>query len=280
MNFEFDVALSFASEDREFVDEVARILRDNNIKVFYDKFEEVDLWGKDLGIHFDYVYRRSAKYCIPFISEYYKKKLWTNYEIRNAIARAVESKEEYILPAKFDDTEIEGLRSTIAYLDLRTISPAKLAGIVIQKLRNANQAPVIEELHKRGAIIYFSCNLIKSAFGFGAYGSVGLGVRITNTMKEHRYFDEPCFKITQKVNDREVAFYLTERLVEGQFPAKLEYGQTVDVMYELKRGATELWKNVSREVTMQAVVTTTIGERYYSNELKLSDLDKAFSCIL
>jgi len=123
MDYKYDITLSFAGEDRNYVENVANILADNDIKVFYDKFEEAELWGKDLGIHFEFVYRRSAKYCILFISENYEKKIWTNYEIRNAISRAIETKEDYILPARFDDTEIDGLRTTIGYIDLRNYSP-------------------------------------------------------------------------------------------------------------------------------------------------------------
>lgn len=36
MAFEYDVALSFAGEDREFVEECAEILRSLNVNVFYD----------------------------------------------------------------------------------------------------------------------------------------------------------------------------------------------------------------------------------------------------
>lgn len=37
------IALSFAGEDREYVDQVANLLRDSGVKVFYDKFEEANL---------------------------------------------------------------------------------------------------------------------------------------------------------------------------------------------------------------------------------------------
>lgn len=43
----FDIALSFAGEDREYVDQVATILHSKGISVFYDLFEEVNLWGKE-----------------------------------------------------------------------------------------------------------------------------------------------------------------------------------------------------------------------------------------
>jgi hypothetical protein len=41
----FEVVLSFAGEDRAYVEEVARILRDADVSCFYDQYEEVTLWG-------------------------------------------------------------------------------------------------------------------------------------------------------------------------------------------------------------------------------------------
>ncbi len=41
---------------------------------------------------------------------------------------------EYILPARFDETEIPGLRKTIGYVDLRRKSPGVLAVLILQKL--------------------------------------------------------------------------------------------------------------------------------------------------
>ncbi|TMP76812.1 molecular chaperone Tir, partial [Pseudoalteromonas phenolica] len=35
---EFEIALSFAGEDREYVDQVANLLKDSGVKVFYDLF--------------------------------------------------------------------------------------------------------------------------------------------------------------------------------------------------------------------------------------------------
>ena len=36
----YHIALSFAGEDRDYVEEVANDLRDHGVDVFYDKFEE------------------------------------------------------------------------------------------------------------------------------------------------------------------------------------------------------------------------------------------------
>src|SRR5688572_3604856 len=104
----FDIALSFAGEDRQFVDEVANILRGKGVSIFYDKFEETELWGKNLYEHLSDVYSNQALYTIMFISEHYNKKLWTNHERKAAQSRAFQENQEYILPARFDNTEIPG----------------------------------------------------------------------------------------------------------------------------------------------------------------------------
>lgn len=130
----YEVVLSFAGEDREYVEAVARYLVSSDVRVFYDKYEEVTLWGKELTEHLDKVYRGSARYCVMFISKNYANKIWTSHERRSALARAVEEKEEYILPARFDDTEIPGIRRTVGYVDLREKTPEQLGQMILQKL--------------------------------------------------------------------------------------------------------------------------------------------------
>jgi hypothetical protein len=58
-NFEFDITLSFAGEDRQFVSCVAVKLKAAGYKVFYDEFEQINLWGKDLYTHLDQIYRNN-----------------------------------------------------------------------------------------------------------------------------------------------------------------------------------------------------------------------------
>jgi len=131
---EYDVCLSFAGEQRDYVERVASRLRDEGVRVFYDDYEQVSLWGKDLYEHLDWVYQRAAKYCVLFASADYAKKVWTSHERRSAQARALHDIGTYILPARFDDTEIPGLRPTIAYIDLRRTTSAELAELIVRKL--------------------------------------------------------------------------------------------------------------------------------------------------
>jgi hypothetical protein len=132
--YEYDVAFSYASENREYVEKVANILKSKGVKVFYDPFAEVDLWGKNLFTHFDYVYNKSSRYFIPFISKYYKEKAWANHELRSAFQRVLNQNESYMLPARFDDTEVEGINSNISYINLRTKSEEEFSNVILQKL--------------------------------------------------------------------------------------------------------------------------------------------------
>ncbi len=135
----YDVVLSFAGEDRAYVEQVALWLEARGVVVFYDRFEEANLWGKDLAEYFDGVYRKQARYCVMFASRHYAEKLWTRHERRSALAKALEARSEYVLPVRIDDTEIPGLRPTIAYQDLRKITHEVLGELILQKLGRAKR---------------------------------------------------------------------------------------------------------------------------------------------
>jgi hypothetical protein len=117
--------------------------------VFYDDYEKVNLWGKDLYAHLDYVYSKAARYCVIFVSKAYAKKLWTNHERQSAQARAFQENQEYILPARFDSTPIPGIRPTIGYIDLAKLKPKALSRLIVEKVgrhRNANYLPPMPDL--------------------------------------------------------------------------------------------------------------------------------------
>lgn len=132
--FEYDVCLSFAGANRAYVRNVADALNGKGIRVFFDEYEEATLWGRDLYTHLNDIYQNAAKYCVLFASKQYAKKVWTNHERQSAQARAIREHSEYILPARFDDTVIPGLRSTVHYIDLRRTSPLQLADLVETKI--------------------------------------------------------------------------------------------------------------------------------------------------
>jgi TIR domain len=129
----FDVCLSFAGEQRSYVELVARGLKERGYAVFYDADEQADLWGKNLTEHFEHVYRVASRACVMFISKEYAEKPWTKHERRSALSRALEE-DEYVLPARFDGTELPGLGPTIGYIDLAEFAPATLVDLLAEKL--------------------------------------------------------------------------------------------------------------------------------------------------
>lgn len=129
----FDVALSFAGEQREYAEQIAVLLRGFGVKVFYDNFEQSELWGKDLYQYLHNIYF-NASYTVPLISNDYVKKLWTKHELRAMQARAFQENGEYILPIYTDDSELPGLPKTIGYVDLRNVSTTDIALMIVQKL--------------------------------------------------------------------------------------------------------------------------------------------------
>ena len=132
--FDYDVGLSFAGEQRDYVKQVASALKSRGIRTFYDDYEEGTLWGKDLYAHLSEVYQHLCRYCVIFVSKEYAAKVWPNVERKSAQARALEEKKEYILPARFDDTDIPGVLSTVSYVDLNTKAPEELADLILAKV--------------------------------------------------------------------------------------------------------------------------------------------------
>jgi hypothetical protein len=132
--YEYDVVFSFSGENRAYVDKVANILRSKGVNVFYDNFEETNLWGKDLAAYFDHIYNEASRYVIIFVSKSYEEKIWTNHELSMALQRALSQKDEYILPAKFDDTKLRGVSSNIGFIDLRNKSESSFSEIILQKI--------------------------------------------------------------------------------------------------------------------------------------------------
>ena len=132
----YDVALSFAGEDRDFVKAVYEELLKENITIFYDDDTEIslDLWGEELVEKLDEVYRKRSKCVVIFVSKDYAEKIWTRLERRSALANALQEKKVYVLPAKFDDTEIPGLLPTVKFIDLREETPQSFAKKIIRKI--------------------------------------------------------------------------------------------------------------------------------------------------
>ena len=131
---QWDVVLSFAGAQRDYVGQVARALRARGVRCFYDADEETGLWGKHLAEELPRIYGEQAAAVVVFISAEYAERDWTRLERQAALARAVRERREYVLPARFDDTPLPGLLPDVVAIDLRRYAPAEFAGLVEGKL--------------------------------------------------------------------------------------------------------------------------------------------------
>ena len=165
MDYDYDVALSFAGEQRNYVDQVAELLRAKSVSVFYDRFEEANLWGKNLYEHLRDVYGKKARFTVIFCSKEYAEKLWTNHERQSAQERAFRENKEYILPARFDDTEIPGILTTTGYVDLQTKTPDQSCSLIIDKVRGTrattDSSGLIEKQPDRPSLSPEALNLLE-----------------------------------------------------------------------------------------------------------------------
>jgi hypothetical protein len=135
---EIDVALTYASEQKAYVELVAVTLERRGVNVFYAPFEQAGLWGEDLIPYLERVYKELAKLCVMFISKAYVEKAWPSHERRSALAKQLVSQAVYILPVRFDDTPVPGLSDTIAYLRAEDYDAETLAEMIEAKLAAAS----------------------------------------------------------------------------------------------------------------------------------------------
>jgi hypothetical protein len=195
--YEYDVALSFAGEDRSYVEIIAKELESRGIKVFYDKFEEDALWGKDLRQHLGYLFGKGAAFCVMFISKMYIKKNWCNLERTSAIQRQ-NNGEEYILPVCLDLTRIEGITDRFGYLEAKNYSPVLLAETIIKKIsKRENEQSLILGKHSKkleGPFFVFHANNNHPKYGMiwhellgGAYKQTFLSTQLSKAAIQRIY---------------------------------------------------------------------------------------------
>jgi hypothetical protein len=139
----YDVAVTFAGEDRNFVLDVVRLVKAAGFTVFFDEDEAVALWGEELTEFFAEVYEKQARFAVMFISRHYAEKSWTRHERRSVLLRALESPTPYLLPVRMDSTALSGVRGTISYLDGNKFGPEGVAEAIAKKV---HRCPVKSQL--------------------------------------------------------------------------------------------------------------------------------------
>ena len=130
----YQVALSFAGEQRDYVHGVAEHLKRLSVTVFYDGFETVNLWGRSGTEAFHEAFAKESGYVVMFISQAYITKDWPILERRSALSRMIQERGEYILPIRFDESEVPGLPTDKIFLCAQEYTPEQLATTIARKI--------------------------------------------------------------------------------------------------------------------------------------------------
>lgn len=145
-NKPYDIAFSFAGEDREFVESVALSLLRRGVRVFYDEFERGNLLGEDLAVYLDTIYRKSAHYVAVFVSTAYRDKPWTKHEFRSSLAGQVFGRADYLLPVFLEPLDLHGLAPTVGRLDVGDDSPEAVGAVLFSKLSSSGVMNRVEAI--------------------------------------------------------------------------------------------------------------------------------------
>lgn len=198
--FQYDVALSYASEQYEYVRDVAYALQSYGLNVFFDKFdhEQINLWGENLIDKFYDIFAKKSKYCVMFLSENYSSKEWTLHEFDSIQIRNLKNKNNvYILPVRFDNTEMKSFNPAISYLNAHNYSAKQLAEIIYNKV---NQLTHIQKNNE--VVSYLTLKEIYQELLF-----------LMDKHFKKRIFDELHIEIEELQNGRSYTFYRNSDVV-------------------------------------------------------------------
>ncbi|SRR6266568_1990791 len=137
---EYDLAFSFAGENRAYVEEIKAECDDLGLITYYDKDRKIDQWGESFISEQRKVYSGyKTKHFVPFISHYYFSKPIPTDEFKSALLESTKRK-RYILPIKLDnsDVSVEYLHKDVQYLKKEDYTPKQLAYALKQIVDETN----------------------------------------------------------------------------------------------------------------------------------------------
>jgi hypothetical protein len=135
----YDLAVSFAGEHRDYVEQTVRACTELGLHVFYDRDMNNEWWGKNFIREQRKVYGSQARYFVPFISTEYLSKPIPMDEFSAAMMTAVKQGDGYVLPVLIGGVQVppDLLHPHIHYLRAEDFTPQQLAAQLQAKVRQA-----------------------------------------------------------------------------------------------------------------------------------------------
>jgi hypothetical protein len=109
-DFEFEVALSFAGENRELASFLADSLTTLDVPVFFDEMFETNFLGKAWAQQFKEIFGQKSRFVVCILDKYHLAKLWPTFEREHFVPRIAD---ESVIPIFLDDSKFPGIPQDI-----------------------------------------------------------------------------------------------------------------------------------------------------------------------
>ncbi|MET0624639.1 MAG: tetratricopeptide repeat protein [Pyrinomonadaceae bacterium] len=132
----FRIALSFAGEKRDFVEQVAALLARQlgEAAILYDKYHEAEFSRSDLAFYLPDLYEKEAELVVAVFCPDYESKEWCGLEWSAIFGLLKKRKVSEVMLTRFGRVEGKGLRGLAGYTDLDELTPEQAASLILERL--------------------------------------------------------------------------------------------------------------------------------------------------
>lgn len=107
---EFEIAISFAGENRKLAKYIANQFESIDVPVFFDEFYETNYLGRAWGKEFERIFVSDSRFVVCLLDQHHNEKIWPTFE-RNCFKKRVPNGE--VIPVFLDETIFVGISDDI-----------------------------------------------------------------------------------------------------------------------------------------------------------------------
>jgi tetratricopeptide (TPR) repeat protein len=132
----FRIALSYATEKRDFVAQVAAILaaQFGEGAILYDRYHEAEFSRARLGRYLPRLYHEQSELVVVVVCRDYPRKEWCGLEWDAILDLLKRRREGEVMLSRFDRAEVEGLYSDAGFMELDDKTPEQAARLILERL--------------------------------------------------------------------------------------------------------------------------------------------------
>lgn len=116
VSYEYDVAISFAGENRSLAKHIAKQLESLDITVFFDEMFEANFLGHAWTKVFKEIFSEKSRLVLCLLDSYHAQKIWPTFEREHFIPRVAD---QSVIPVYLDDTKFVGIPSDVIGIRFR-----------------------------------------------------------------------------------------------------------------------------------------------------------------